>query len=74
MYNFLVLLITIGIISTFKAHDMEVNLVLKVKVQGEPVTDKAWFWGRREIKSSASVAIETSDYASKITVRIYDGN
>ena len=50
------------------------NLVLKVKVQGEPVTDKAWFWGRREIKSSASVAIETSDYASKITVRLHDGN
>merc|ERR1719245_104009 len=44
------------------------NLVLKVKVQGEPITDKAWFWGRREIKSSASVVIENSDYASKLTV------
>merc|ERR1719474_2302680 len=28
------------------------NLNLKVKVQGEPITDKAWFWGRREIKNS----------------------
>ena len=44
------------------------NLVLKVKVQGEPITDKAWFWGRREIKSSGSVNIESSDYASKLTV------
>ena len=44
------------------------NLVLRVKVQGEPITDKAWFWGRREIKSSATVNIESSDYASKLTV------
>lgn len=44
------------------------NLVLKVKVQGEPITEKAWFWGKREIKSSGSVNIENSDYASKITV------
>jgi len=44
------------------------NLTLKVKVQGEPITDKAWFWGRREIKSSASVVIENSDYASKLSV------
>merc|ERR1719429_559737 len=44
------------------------NLTLKVKVQGEPITDKAWFWGRREIKSSASVAVESSDYTSKLTV------
>jgi len=44
------------------------NLVLRVKVQGEPITDKAWFWGRREIKSSGTVNIETSDYASKLTV------
>jgi len=44
------------------------NLVLRVKVQGEPITDKAWFWGRREIKSSPSVVIESSDYASKLTV------
>ena len=44
------------------------NLTLKVKVQGEPITDKAWFWGRREIKSSSSVVIESSEYASKLTV------
>lgn len=44
------------------------NLVLKVKVQGEPITEKAWFWGKREIKPSGSVNIENSDYASKITV------
>ena len=42
--------------------------MLRVKVQGEPITDKAWFWGRREIKSSPSVVIESSDYASKLTV------
>lgn len=44
------------------------NLNLKVKVQGEPITDKAWFWGRREIKNSTSVLIDSSDYASKISV------
>jgi hypothetical protein len=51
---------------------------MKVKVEGEPITEKviicrmsdlastpnhqAWFWGRREIKQSASVNIENSDY------------
>jgi len=44
------------------------NLNLKVKVQGEPITDKAWFWGRREIKNSASVVIDHSDYMSKIAI------
>jgi len=44
------------------------NLTMKVKVQGEPVTDKAWFWGRREIKSSSSVVIDNSDYAAKMVV------
>lgn len=44
------------------------TLNLKVKVQGEPITDKAWFWGRREIKNSNSVIIDNSDYASKCAV------
>jgi len=44
------------------------NIDLKVKVQGEPVTDKAWFWGRREIKSSATVVIDNTDYASRMSV------
>eukprot|EP00092_Neocalanus_flemingeri_P076019 GFUD01094257.1.p1 GENE.GFUD01094257.1~~GFUD01094257.1.p1 ORF type:complete len:1559 (+),score=423.64 GFUD01094257.1:143-4819(+) len=44
------------------------DLHLKVKVQGEPITDKAWFWGRREIKSSGTVVIDSSDYASKCSV------
>lgn len=44
------------------------NLNLRVKVQGEPITDKAWFWGRREIKNSGSVVIDDSEYASKISV------
>jgi len=44
------------------------NLTLKVKVEGEPITDKIWYWGRREIKSSSSVNIENSDYSSKITI------
>ena len=44
------------------------NMTLKVKVQGEPITDKAWFWGRREIKSSGSVNIENTEYSSKLTI------
>ena len=44
------------------------NLTLKVKVKGEPITDKAWFWGRREIKSSGTVNIESTDYGSKLTI------
>jgi len=44
------------------------NLTMKVKVEGEPITDKAWFWGRREIKSSTSVNIDNSDHQSKITI------
>jgi len=44
------------------------NLTLKVKVQGEPVPDKAWFWGRREIKSSGTVNIDNTDNVSRITV------
>lgn len=44
------------------------TLTLKVKVQGEPLPDKAWFWGRREIKASTSVNIDTTDNASKMTV------
>jgi len=44
------------------------DLNLKVKVQGEPITEKAWFWGRREIKHSTSVLIDNSDYASKCSV------
>ena len=44
------------------------NLVLKVKVKGEPITEKTWFWGRREIKSSGTVNIENSDYSSKLTI------
>merc|ERR1712088_870213 len=44
------------------------NLTMKVKVQGEPITDKSWFWGRREIKASGSVNIENTDYMSRITI------
>jgi len=44
------------------------DLHLKVKVQGEPITDKAWFWGRREIKNSSTVLIDNTDYASKCSV------
>lgn len=44
------------------------NLTMKVKVQGEPITDKVWLWGKREIKASGSVNIENSDYMSRITV------
>lgn len=44
------------------------TLTLKLKVKGEPVTDKAWFWGRREIKTSGTVIIDNSDYESKISV------
>ena len=44
------------------------NLNLKVKVKGEPITDKAWFWGRREIKPSGTVNIESTDYTSKLTI------
>merc|ERR1719460_3189981 len=39
-----------------------------VMVKGEPITDKSWFWGRREIKASGSVNIENTDYMSKITI------
>ena len=42
------------------------NLVLKVKVQGEPVTDKAWFWGRREIRSSGAIIITVNDEAGTV--------
>lgn len=44
------------------------HLTLKCKVQGEPITDKSWFWGRREIKSSGSVIIEDTDYTSKLHI------
>merc|ERR1719239_1595382 len=44
------------------------NLTMKVKVQGEPITDKSWYWGRREIKASGSVNIENTDYMSRITI------
>jgi len=44
------------------------NITIKVKVKGEPITDKSWFWGRREIKNCGTVNIEHSDYASKITI------
>jgi len=44
------------------------NLTLKVKVQGEPITDKVWLWGKREIKPSGSVVIENNDYSSKLTI------
>jgi len=44
------------------------NLVIKAKVQGEPITEKAWFWGRREIKTSGSVNIEDTEYTSKMTI------
>jgi len=44
------------------------NLNLKVKVKGEPVTDKAWFWGKREIKASGTVVLDNSDYMSKISI------
>jgi len=44
------------------------SLNLKVKVKGEPITDKAWFWGRREIKVCGTVVIDNSDYESKISI------
>jgi fibronectin type 3 domain-containing protein len=44
------------------------HLTLKVKVQGEPITDKSWFWGRREIKTSGSVIVESTDYTSKLHI------
>jgi len=44
------------------------TLTLKVKVKGEPVTEKAWFWGRREIKPCGTVVIDNSDYESKVSV------
>jgi len=44
------------------------NLTLKVKVKGEPITQKSWWWGKREIKASTSVNIDDADYSSKIMV------
>lgn len=44
------------------------NLNLKVKVKGEPITQKTWWWGKREIKASTSVNIDDTDYSSKIMV------
>lgn len=44
------------------------SLNLKAKVKGEPITEKTWFWGRREIKSSGTVVIDNTDYESKITI------
>ena len=44
------------------------HLTLKVKVQGEPITEKSWFWGRREIKASGSVLVENTEYTSKLHI------
>jgi len=44
------------------------HLTLKVKVKGEPITEKSWFWGRREIKGSGSVIVESTDYTSKLHI------
>jgi len=44
------------------------NMTLKVKVKGEPNPERAWFWGKREIKPSGSVLIEDSENTSKLTI------